>query len=122
MSYEVYLIEATDDHSWNVLESKNRIQEGGTQMVGGSKECHLNITVNYSDMYYKIFPDELGLHWLQSKTAKETEEVLTSAVKILGTERADNYWSKTMGNAGYALWILLGWAKEIPEGRWSVHN
>src|SRR4029077_6146288 len=38
----------------------------------------------------------------------------------VGTERDDDYWAPTDGNAGYAASILLGWAKQHPEATWRV--
>jgi hypothetical protein len=58
--------------------------------------------------------------WLHGKKAEETIERLEKAVKELGTERNNDYWNATDGNAGYALNILLTWAKDHREAVWRV--
>tara|TARA_B100000929_G_scaffold285158_1_gene268375 strand:+ start:121 stop:474 length:354 start_codon:yes stop_codon:yes gene_type:complete len=114
MSYDIWL--AFEDG--NTCTSSIRIQEGGTQVMGGTKECHLNITYNYSSFFYEVFPQELGLRWLHAKTGRESIPILEKAVERLGTRRDDDYWKATMGNAGHALNILLVWAREHPNGIW----
>ena len=93
--------------------------EGGTYVCGGTTEGHLNLTYNYSPHYYKHIDPEKGLRWLYGKRASETIERLESAIAALDTERADDYWAPTKGNAGYALSILLGWARLHPNAVWS---
>ena len=134
----------------NTLHSEHLIQEGGTQLVGGTTECDLNITGNYSRLYHLALDKEDGLGWLYGKRAKDTIERLEKAVELLSTDqyvrtvdncvkcgfrtgvgkgladpysdenRRRDYWAPTPGNAGYALNILLGWAREHPEGEWSL--
>ena len=112
------------------LCSVKRIQEGGTQLVGGTNECELNITYNYSELYHRVFPltenenhnmTTSGLAWLSGKTGKESIPVLEGAVEVLGVKRNDDYWNATEGNAGFALSILLEWAKEHPTGIFRVY-
>jgi len=144
MSYDIYL--ETEDGE--ICVSSQRIQEGGTQVMGGTKECHLNITYNYSTLYRLTLDKEKGLRWLHGKTGRDTIGRLENAVELLGTNqyertvdncdrcgfhtgigdgladpyskenRRHDYWAPTAGNAGYALNILLGWAKENPDGKW----
>ena len=52
---------------------------------------------------------------LDGKLASTVVEALEHAVRYLGTARSGDYWAATQGNAGYALSILLGWAKQHPE-------
>ena len=143
MSYDIYL--ETED---GVCVSSQHIQEGGTQVMGGTKECHLNITYNYSTLYRLTLDKEKGLRWLHGKTGRDTIGRLENAVELLGTHqyercvdncdkcgsrcgygeglsdpmlpenRRSDYWAPTAGNAGHALNILLGWAKENPNGKW----
>ena len=117
--------------------------------MGGTSECHLNITYNYSTLYRLTLDNHEGLRWLHGKTGKDTIGRLENAVELLGTNqytrtvdncdrcgfhigigdgladpfseenRRHDYWAPTAGNAGYALNILLGWAKENPNGTWS---
>jgi len=123
-----------DSMSWSVfikndegetLYSVNHIQYGGTQVVGGTNECDLNITYNYSKLFREVFPldndgNTTGLVWLEYKTGKESEQILAKAVERLGVRRDDDYWEATMGNAGFSLQILLSWAREFPNGRFSI--
>ena len=114
MSYDIDLADKDGD----CFNSANHIQEGGTQVMGGTEETHLNITYNYSWFYSLFINEKDGIRWLYDKKAKDCIKVLEKAVKKLGTNRSENcsYWCPTPTNAGYALGILLGWAKEFPEG------
>jgi alanyl-tRNA synthetase len=58
--------------------------------------------------------------FLRDRKAKDTIEGLENAVKVLGLVTSDNYWEATKGNAGYALNVLLSWAKQYPEAEWMV--
>ena len=113
MSYGIALREG------NNICSVERHIEGCNIQVGGSTEAHILITYNYGPHYYKHIDPEKGLRWLYGKRASETIERLESAIAALGTERADDYWAPTKGNAGYALSILLGWARMHPDAIWS---
>jgi hypothetical protein len=93
--------------------------EGGTYAVGGITESSLNITYNYSPHFYAMLGPK-GLSELQDRTGADTDAVLTQAVVRLGTERSRDYWEPTPGNAGHALNILLGWARQHPDGVWDV--
>ena len=98
----------------------DRHAEGGTYAIGGIKEADLNITYNYSKHYYRCLNSENGLRFLNGKQAKDTIKDLESAVKLLGTKNDSDYWEATAGNAGYALSILLKWAKQYPNAVWKV--
>lgn len=95
-----------------------RHSEGGTYALGGTSRAELSITYNYSEHYEQI--DDTGLRWLYGKRAGDTEDVLREAVGDLGTEKSDNYWEATEGNAGRALSILLDWAQQHPDAEWRV--
>lgn len=97
----------------------DRREDGGTYALGGSDEACLNITYNYSKFFKATIDDKLGIRWLYGKTGKETEEVLAEAVASLGTKQSKDYWEATPGNAGYALSILLLWAKQHPDAVWN---
>ena len=105
----------------SVLVSKNKVAEGGTYIFGGTNDCELNVTYNYSPLFYEVLPDDEGLKWLYGKTGKESIPILERAIDHLGIKRDDNYWKATRGNAGYSLSILLGWAKEFPNGRFIIY-
>ncbi len=88
-------------------------EEGGTYCVGGSTEADLNVTYNYSKHFN--FRD------LHKQKAQDTIRLLADAVRELGTERDEDYWEPSPGNAGYACAVLLGWAKTHPACTWEVH-
>jgi len=115
MSYWVTLKDAETRR--NLLTDHHA--EGGTYAIGGTGQCELNVTYNYGGAHTHLAED--GLRWLDGKRAFRTRNRLEIAVKFLGTERDDDYWKPTNGNAGYALSILLKWAKEHPQGVWQVH-
>lgn len=94
--------------------------EGGTYCLGGTVAADLNVTYNYSQFFFQCFGQN-GLNWINGKKAKSVTKLLEKAVRKLGTKRDDNYWKRTPGNAGYALSILLKWAKQHPEAKFSVH-
>lgn len=111
---------------WVSLNKDNKpvkvelFSEGGNYPIGGQKEAELNITYNYSGSYYQYLDSEESLRWLHQKKAKDCTERLENAVKELGTKQNEDYWKPTKGNAGYALNILLKWAKEYPEAKFQV--
>lgn len=111
MSYDVYLNELNGD-----ICKVEKHSEGGTFVLGGTTDAHLNITWNYVGYFCEHIDKQQGIRWLYNKKAKDCIQRLEEAVKKLGTERDDDYWAPTAGNAGYALSILLGWAKENPKG------
>lgn len=93
---------------------------GGTHPIGGTDEAELNITYNYSEFYYAYLDKKLGLEWLHQKQTKDCIERLEKTVKELGTKQNEDYWNPTKGNAGYALSILLKWARKHPEAKFEV--
>ncbi|KKN04709.1 hypothetical protein LCGC14_1094820 [marine sediment metagenome] len=98
-----------------------RHSEGGTYAVGGIENAELNITYNYGREFGGAIGYQDGfVQWLTDKKAKDVVSLLRVAVKKLGTERSDNYWASTPGNAGHALSILLGWAEQYPEAIFRV--
>jgi len=93
--------------------------EGGTFTVGGSTLAEINITYNYGFFYrHCLHPD--GLWWLDGKRARDCVGRLEAAIKELGASRYRDYWTPTPSNAGFALSILLAWAKEHPEATFRV--
>ena len=111
MSYDISLV----DHKTKVPVSVVPHEEGGTYVVGGTPRADLNITYNYSKFYCEHVSQEHGIRWLYGKTGREVVDTLETAVAALGTERDNDYWKASPGNAGYALSILLQWAKSYPE-------
>lgn len=115
MSFWVYL----EDNDGEVCRSEP-FEDGGTYVVGGSDECELNITYNYSRYYYEHLNAENGIRSLHEQRAGDWIEKLQSAVTALGTARDDDYWKATAGNAGSALSRLLAWARTYPDARFRV--
>lgn len=107
MSYDVGLYEKK-------LVKVKPHEEGGTFVLGGVDRAELNITYNYSQHFYRELDREKGLRWLYGKTGEDVIPHLEKAIAVLGVERDSDYWLDTKGNAGYALSILLGWAKQHP--------
>jgi len=95
--------------------------EGGTYVLGGTNRAELNITYNYSRFYYQVLDKEKGLRWLDGKKAEETVNKLTQAITKLGITKDTDYWAPTPGNAGFALSILLEWAKLHPKATFKVY-
>ena len=94
--------------------------EGGTHVFGGTTDAELNVTYNYSGHYFRELHDEKGLRWLNGKKAVDCTRKLEKTVEALGVERDSDYWADTPGNAGYALSILLDWARQHPEAVFEV--
>ncbi len=120
MSHDIELV---DKDTGEVLTMPEVFTDGGTYCVGGTDECHLNVTYNYGRCYAEVFPDE-GLSngrisWLYGRTAVATIETLKRGVAMLGTERDADYWKATEGNAGAALARLLTFAEQHPDGVWQ---
>ena len=102
-----------------VVSVKNH-SEGGTYVMDGSAEADLNVTYNYGGEFRKAW-DGVGIEEaLDGKRASDVIYALRHGVKVLGTERSEDYWETTPGNAGHALSILLGWAEQHPEARFKV--
>ena len=124
MSYWVRLLD-TSGQTCHV----SKHSEGGTYVLGGTSEAELNITYNYSNQFAKVGLDfhehaPLGRHGkiaVHGKRAGDLIPLLADAVKSLGTERHPDYWKSTPGNAGFALSILLDWARQHPDGVFEVH-
>ena len=94
--------------------------EGSTIAISGIEYADLNLTYNYSKWYYEFLDSKEGLRWLNNKKAKDTIKTMEKAIEKLGTERDNDYWAPTPGNAGYALSILIHWAKQHPEATWKI--
>ena len=95
-----------------VLHNAETIEEGGTFAIGGSDAAELNVTYNYAPHF--SFRD------LDGMTGTQSLAPLEHAVNMLGTEQDPDYWKSTKGNAGYACNVLLGFAREHPDGVWRV--
>lgn len=109
MSYDIYLMKGDE------VAQIERHEEGGTYLIGGNTDAHLNVTYNYAGYYYEHLDADKGIRWLYGKQAKDTVERLEKAIETLGIKRIGDYWEPSSGNAGYALSILLKWAKLHPD-------
>ena len=92
MSYGVHLREPNG----NVCQIE-RHSEGGTYVVGGTTDAHMNITWNYVEYFCEHIDKQQGIRWLYNKKAKDCIPRLEEAVKKLGTERNNDYWAPTAG-------------------------
>lgn len=113
MSYDIHM---SCKCCGQTLNASEHFQEGGTQVIGGTNECWLNITYNYSKYYYGTINKDDGIRWIYDKTGKECLPVLEKAIAKLGNEVDDNYWNATEGNAKNPLERLAKWCKEFPDG------
>lgn len=100
--------------------SVERHTEGGTYPMGGAVGATLNVTYNYGADFREVGIDLHPDGNVNGRQAKDTVRFLEPAVIRLGTKRTSDYWEATPGNAGYALSILLKWAKQHPEARWRT--
>jgi hypothetical protein len=96
--------------------------EGATFAMGGIEYATTNITYNYSWFYRQFIDKKEGISWLDGKTGKGCLERLKRAIAALGTDRYDDYWAPTPGNAGHALSILVTWAEQHPDGIFEVQK
>lgn len=103
MSYDVNIQDpATGDT--RQLDSIHDLR-GGTYEMGGSSTAWLNITYNYGKHYAEAFG--FRFRELHGKTVEEVKPLLAQAIRKLGTDRSDDYWEATPGNAGGALQDLM---------------
>lgn len=108
MSYDIRVVRRKTGET---VTLKNKIDlKGGTYCVGGTDIAWLNITYNYAEFFYKIWPrkdekdlDSGGIRSLYGKPIDEVISELGRAVGVLKGTRSDNYWEPTEGNARCAL-------------------
>ncbi len=110
MSYWVYL-----EEEGNPVQVVPHM-EGGTIQLGGCSTASLNVTYNYVG-HFRVLG---GLRTLDGMTASDAIPILEKAVLELGIERDEDYWAAMPGNAGWALNILLTWAKANPVAKFRV--
>lgn len=120
MSWDVTLGNERTAEGWLIPVEVERHEEGGTYMIGGNDQAELNVTYNYGRVYRRITGGNLR-DMLDGKVAGETIPLLERCVAELGTERSADYWEAADGNAGAALAILLGWARQHPDAVWWVN-
>jgi hypothetical protein len=96
-----------------------RFQESGTQAVGGTTEPELNVTYNYAEVF-SLF--DWSINDLHGKRAADTTEKLEEIHRKLSVYRPyeKDYWAPTPGNCFKVINRLLLWARQYPNGIWSV--
>jgi hypothetical protein len=115
VSYDLYIVD--DEGNTLRLKRKHSIG-GGTYVLGGTDEAHINITYNYAPFFQTVF-GEKGIRTLYGRKVSETIESLLEAVNKLQGEPSDNYWEPTEGNARKALIDCIALALLFPEGTWT---
>lgn len=115
MSYDIYLKHPVTGETLHVDTVHH--MRGGTYAVGGSTECWLNVTYNFSEHYYRVFGEQ-GIRTIYGMTGAESIPVLKAAMEKLGDDVDDDYWKATEGNAKAALASLLALAQMRPDGVW----
>ena len=91
---------------------------GATYIVGGTQELWLNVTYNYSDIFYRVLPN--GIPGLDGVGAADSIPVLEKGISQLNNDVNKDYWTASEGNAKRALYGLLALAKLRPDGEWQI--
>ncbi len=130
MSYDLSLC---DRVSGEVLQLDAPHQmRGGTYAMHGTRDASLNVTYNYSEHFYRIFPERPwrdgdsdhdkptvgGIRSIYGMTGAESLPVLWAALSQLGEDFTENYWDATEGNAKRSLLMLHALATLRPDGIW----
>jgi hypothetical protein len=92
--------------------------KGGTYAVGGTNLAQINITWNYSDILYRIFPEK-GIRALYGMTGADSIPMLQLAADGLANDDSYDYWEATDGNVKRVLNQLLSFARLRPDGVWN---
>lgn len=111
MGYDISLV---DEKTREEVKVKNH-KEGGIIVIGGSKLADISVTYNYSKYYYEHLDEDKGIRWIYNKKYDEIRDRLEGTISILGTNRSNNYWESTPGNAGHIVAILLEWSRQNPD-------
>ena len=116
MSYDISLYDPDTGAVGEFLDEN--APRGGTYVLGGSREAHLNVTYNYSDHFYSAL-GERGIRTIYGRTGEESIPILEAAIDKLGTDENDDYWKSTEGNAREALKNLLWMASRLYGCIWD---
>lgn len=135
MSYDISLCDPVTGDTLQLDEPHH--MRGGTFCIGGTTDAHLNVTYNYAQHYYRLFPKRPardnendrynvdlngevgGIRSLYGLTGAESIPVLEQVIAQLGDDTDPNYWAATEGNAKRALTQLLALAQMRPDGVWN---
>lgn len=82
-----YSIDFCHPETGKLLTTKYIHQEGSNIVLGGSNDCHITITWNYSKHYYKALDADNGIRWIYGKSGQETAPKLLTAIQKLGCDR-----------------------------------
>lgn len=116
MSYDIQL---NDPVTGDVLQLDEPHQiKGGTYVIGGTTEAHLNVTYNYVDIFGRVLGDD-GIRSIYGKSGAESIPILAEAIEQLADDVDDDYWKPTEGNVKRALCGLLALARMRPDGIWA---
>jgi len=115
MSYDIRLCNSAGETI--TLDHKHNLS-GGTYCLGGTDECWLNVTYNYSAHFRRVF-GENGIRTIYGMSGADSAPLLVAGINQLATDVADDYWEATEGNARKALCDLLALALAAPEGIWE---
>lgn len=124
MSFTVYVVDSertrvlpavTPNYTYGTMVAF----DPATREVLANPDCELTITGNYTPFYKEAFGEE-GIDVLHDMPTGEAAPLLLEAIQQLGSAPDDNYWNATPGNAGSALRILLTFALDCPDGRFSI--
>ena len=116
MSYDIRLVDAETKEG--VMLDNSHLLKGGTYALGGTREAWLNVTYNYSSIFYKIL-GEKGIRSIYGLTGKDSIMILSKAISELKDDVSDNYWEATEGNVRKALSDLLQLAIMKPDAIWD---
>ena len=86
-----------------------------------STEAYLEISYNFSKLFYETLDHENGIHWLNGQKAVDTLTTLLSATLKLGTAASSDPFEPVPGNAGFILMVLLSWALQYPQCIWEIN-
>jgi hypothetical protein len=112
MSYDVDLI---DVETGEILTMPEAFTDGGTHAIGGTNDCSLNITYNYTEVFGSLVRE------LDGRTARDTIPLLLDFVYLWPHAKPySDYWAPTPGNAKAAIERLLMFAAKHPGGIWRV--
>ena len=114
MSYDIRLKHPVTGKTLELDYSHD--MRGGTFAMGGTKECWLNVTYNYSKHWEKAFGEGGHIRDIYGLFGHEAIPKLEAAIKNLGDDVSDDYWEPTEGNVKAALIQLLTLAKLRPDG------
>ena len=114
MSYDIYLTDPVSGETLH-LDEKHHMT-GGTYQLGGSKECHLNVTYNYTKHYGSMGRD--SIRTIYEMTGAESIPIMQKCADSLGNDVDPDYWKPTEGNAKRALLQLIALATMRPDGVW----